>query len=357
MADQRPAHQETDSNRHRDSRPALHGQYAAMLLDTLSLNTHEQHQLLQECNIRPALLSSQDAFLSKQQSHQLIQRVIEISGSPWLGLTFGERLNLMTHGALGQAVLSCNTLKQALELLLKYYRTRMIHARLELLYEGDLAVLSFDFDEEYSEAYRFQIETVFVCLVKTGMFFFGMKLMHQGQVQLSYPEPDYLKLYQNTFFDGVTFNAPRNALCFQRSLLDLPMAMPNPSALKHAEQACNELMARLPQQTSLVEQVKALIFSPDGEQASLEELAAMLHMSSRTLRRKLSASGHSYRTLTDQAKIQQAKELLVTGDSVEVIAEKLNYSDPSNFGRAFKRSTGVSPSAYRDSQLDAPEHA
>lgn len=334
------------------NQPALHGQYGALLLDTLSLTQTEQHRLLLECNIRPAQLSSQDAFLSKQQSHRLIQRALDISGSPWMGLTFGERLNLMTHGALGQAVLSCNTLKQALDLLLKYYRTRMIHARLELLYEDDLAVLSFDFDEVYSEVYRFQIETVFVCLVKTGMFFFGMKLMHQGQVQLSYPEPEYLKHYRNTFFDGVRFNAPRNALCFQRSLLDLPMAMPNPSALKHAEQACNELLARLPQRTSLVEQVRALIFSPDGDQASLEELASMFHMSSRTLRRKLSATGHSYRALADQAKIQYAKELLLAGASVETIADKLSYSDPSNFGRAFKRKTGLSPSAFRDSQLE-----
>ncbi|GLQ33094.1 AraC family transcriptional regulator [Litoribrevibacter albus] len=333
-----------------DAQLALHGQYGALLLDVLPLDRTSQLALLEECGIRPALLSSQDAFLTIEQSNRLIQKVIEVSGQPWMGLIFGERLNLMTHGALGQAVLSCNTLKQAIELLLKYYRTRLIHARLELLYEDDLAVLIFDFDQEFSPSYRFMIETVFVCLVKTSMFFFGMKLMHQGHVQLSYEEPEYLKHYKNTFFDGVTFNAPRNALCFQRSLLDLPMAMPNPSALKQAEQACNELMARLPQQTSLVEQVKALMFSPTGEQASLEELAQMLYMSSRTLRRKLSGEGYSYRSLAEHAKITEAQRLLCSGEPVESIAEKLNYSDPSNFGRAFKKKTGLSPSAYREAQ-------
>jgi AraC-like DNA-binding protein len=334
-----------------NNQPALHGQYGALLLDTLNLEQQQTLEILNECEIRPALLSSQDAFLSLAQSNRLIDKVLEISGAPWMGLTFGERLNLMTHGALGQAVLSCNTLKEAIELLLKYYRTRMIHARLELQYEDDLAVLIFDFNQPMSESYRFQIETVFVCLVKTSIFFFGMKLMHQGHVELSYPEPDYFKHYKNTFFDGVMFNAPRNALCFKRALLELPMAMPNPSALKQAEHACNQLMERLPQQTSLVEQVKALIFSPSGEQASLEELAAMLHMSSRTLRRKLANTGDSYRALAEAAKIKHAQTLLAAGHSVDSVAEQLRYSDPSNFGRAFKRNTGLSPSAFQQRAL------
>jgi len=335
-----------------DNQPALHGQYGALLLDALDIDEQSKQAILSRCRIRPGLLSSQDAFLSRQQSEQLIHQVIEASGTPDFGLVFGERLNLMTHGALGQAVLSCNTLEQAIELLLKYYRTRMVHAQLELLYEDDLAVLAFDFDQPDSDAYRFLIETVFVCLVRTSMFFFGMKLLYQGNVQISYEQPHYLTQYKSTFFNGVTFNASRNALCFKRELLNLPMAMPNPSALKQAEEACNQLMARLPIKTSLVDQVKSLMFSPSGEEASIEELAAMLHMSSRTLRRKLAAEQQSYRALVEEAKLDMAKELLLAGKSIEAIAERLNYSDPSNFGRAFKKKTGLSPTAFRNQQQE-----
>lgn len=330
-----------------NDQPAIHGQYAALLVDLLNLNHEQQADLLARCSIRPALLTSRDAYLSKSQITDLIRCVLTESHSPSLGLTFGERLNLMTHGALGQAVLSCNTLEQALELLLKFYQTRMVSADIQLGYEGEHVVLTFDFELDDPESYRFMIETVFVCLVRTSMFFFGMKLMYEGSVQLSYAMPDHMKAYKSTFFEGIEFNAPRNALQFKRELLDLPMAMPNPSALKQAEEACAQVLARLPIKTSLIDQVKSLMFSPTGEQASIEELAAMLHMSSRTLRRKLASKEQSYRKLSEEAKFELASQLLQEGKSIEEIAETLNYSDPSNFGRAFKKRAGVSPSGFR----------
>ena len=50
-------------------------------------------------------------------------------------------------------------------------------------------------------------------------------------------------------------------------------------------------------------------------------------------------------------KIQAACQLLdSTDDSVKAIAARLGYDDPLYFSRVFRRTQGISPSAYRDSQ-------
>ena len=70
-------------------------------------------------------------------------------------------------------------------------------------------------------------------------------------------------------------------------------------------------------------------------------------MSSRTLKRKLKAEGTAFSDILDQLAIEQARKLLRSALSVEQIAERMGYSDVSNFGRAFRRWTGTTPAAYR----------
>jgi AraC-like DNA-binding protein len=63
----------------------------------------------------------------------------------------------------------------------------------------------------------------------------------------------------------------------------------------------------------------------------------------------LQQAGTSYLTLVEQIRRRRAEEyLLHTDRSVDDIAGLLGYSDPSNFGRAFRRWYGESPRQFRD---------
>ncbi|WP_282059643.1 helix-turn-helix domain-containing protein [Roseobacter litoralis] len=82
---------------------------------------------------------------------------------------------------------------------------------------------------------------------------------------------------------------------------------------------------------------------------SANEAAELMHMSSRKLARMLSKLGTSVSKELSKAKIEHAKEVLLTTDrSVEDIAASLGYSDPSNFARAFSKVVRSTPSAFRD---------
>ena len=83
----------------------------------------------------------------------------------------------------------------------------------------------------------------------------------------------------------------------------------------------------------------------------MEQLAATLHISSRTLRRRLDEEGCHFRLLLDEVRQTLAEELLATGGlTLEEIAERLGYGEVSNFIHAFKRWKGLAPRRYQREQ-------
>jgi AraC-like DNA-binding protein len=82
-----------------------------------------------------------------------------------------------------------------------------------------------------------------------------------------------------------------------------------------------------------------------------ETIAYELHMSKRTLQRKLSGEKQSFLTLLTSVRLMLAKQkLAMKSISITEITYQLGYSSPSTFARAFKKHTQLSPVEYR-SQL------
>ena len=94
-------------------------------------------------------------------------------------------------------------------------------------------------------------------------------------------------------------------------------------------------------------QQRQLLATP-GRFPALPELAARMHMSERSLRRKLAAEGSSYRGVLAQVRETMARAYLRdTGLHLDEIAERLGYSDAANFSHAFRRWTGMTPGTFR----------
>ena len=79
-------------------------------------------------------------------------------------------------------------------------------------------------------------------------------------------------------------------------------------------------------------------------------IAKRVGMSLRNMQRKLAEEGSSFQALLDEIRAALARSYLDEGRySVSEITYLLGFAGVSNFSRAFKRWTGVSPSAYRQS--------
>jgi AraC-like DNA-binding protein len=109
-----------------------------------------------------------------------------------------------------------------------------------------------------------------------------------------------------------------------------------------------EYLAEL-DQDHITQKVKAIIIDhlPSGNVTD-EGVARALHMSSRKLQRQLQSAGTTFNTLLNEIRQDLAKQYVRDQDiSMTEIAFLLGFSESSAFSRAFKRWTGVSPSAYR----------
>src|SRR5262249_50759852 len=98
----------------------------------------------------------------------------------------------------------------------------------------------------------------------------------------------------------------------------------------------------------MVRTVRDLLVRDLSAAPSLDEAARRLHVSARTLHRRLQSEGSSFRSIKDAVRRELAlARLEKTRDSVAKIATDLGYAEPSAFFRAFEGWKGVAPTAYR----------
>ena len=161
-----------------------------------------------------------------------------MTDEPALGLHFGQRLKFTTHGALSQAAVSSATIREALDLVIKYLRIRFGAMAMRVFTEGADAVIELRDHVGIGDLMPFLIEAMFVSLMEVNLLLFGTKLLQEGSCRLSYPEPSYRAEYHRFFYDAVSFDTGVNQLRFRREFLDQPMTLANPVAKRRAEQAC-----------------------------------------------------------------------------------------------------------------------
>jgi AraC-like DNA-binding protein len=81
---------------------------------------------------------------------------------------------------------------------------------------------------------------------------------------------------------------------------------------------------------------------------SLDEVSAIIGLTSRTLKRRLAAEGTSFKEILAAVRHESAKSLLKNDHlAISEIASRLGYSDASSFSQAFKRQEKVSPLHFR----------
>jgi AraC-like DNA-binding protein len=173
------------------------------------------------------------------------------------------------------------------------------------------------------------------------------------EVRFAHPAPAETDEYRRVFQSPVVFGAECNELIFPAWNLDLPMASADPVLAAVLAEKIERLLAQFADWPSLSRQVREwLITQFQGGSPRIEALTLQLHMSERTLRRRLATEGTTFKRILGEVRRELAigyvqERLLSTGE----IAFLLHFSEPSAFQRAFKRWTKLTPSEYRGRQL------
>ncbi len=145
---------------------------------------------------------------------------------------------------------------------------------------------------------------------------------------------------------AVQTGADQHRICFPRWALTTRLPTADPVTRAACARECERLVQT--HEPTLTATVRSRFARTPEAMPGIDDLAAELHMSTRTLRRQLEAEGTSYRELRNDVGLTLAVELLgVVGLSVTEVARRLGYSDTTAFSHAFRRWTGRPASAYR----------
>jgi AraC-like DNA-binding protein len=148
----------------------------------------------------------------------------------------------------------------------------------------------------------------------------------------------------------VVFNAPSNVIIFRASDATASFVTRNAELLDLLAPQFEEQLKQYQQEDSFLELVRRAIQDKlTGHRPSIDSVAQTLHMTPRTLQRRLQDSGSSYQRLLDEARHQMARYYL-SNSALELneAAYLLGFEDPNSFGRAFRAWEGVPPSDWRE---------
>ncbi len=280
----------------------------------------------------------------------------DVSHCPALGLEFALRVRPATFSVLGYALMTCSTLGEAIALLPHYRRLVFDVGYSETAFatEGEEARLSWhvlaDSGLPYSEVLA---EALLASWVAFGRWIAGSsvplrEVRFHHRLGDSATRERYAAFFACPVIDGTEYNA----LVFDAALLQ--RALPQADASLHLamrEQA-RAALAHLQsgsQEEQISQKVRQVLvpLMPKCE-ASVQHVAAALHLAPRTLQRRLADAGISFQTLLDDTRKELAAVYLRDSTlSALDVALLLGYVEQSSFTRAFRNWFGCTPSNWR----------
>lgn len=307
----------------------------------------DETALLQHANLSPSLLQQAGARLAPKQLARLLTRIMVALDDEFLGLA-AEPCRFGVFPLLCEHVIRSSTLRDALRETLRFYHLITGALRLELAEAATEVRLSIHLTRPELDDQHVLIELLLLVWHRFPSWLVG-QVIPLLRIELAYAAPAHAEEYRLLFPGPREFDQQANTLVWPKQVLDLPVHR-NPEQLKRYLTQVPLLWFRKQRFSEYqTERVMHLLEEAvNAHQTSLEDIAAMLHMTSRTLRRKLTAEGSRFQQMKDDLRRDQAIYWLSQGGvSIAAAGERVGFTETAAFIRAFRRWTGLSPGQYK----------
>ncbi|MCD8520956.1 MAG: AraC family transcriptional regulator [Saccharospirillaceae bacterium] len=314
------------------------------LLQGAELQGIAAEPLLQAAGISRELLNTTYARVSLAQTLRMWRAAEEYCPADDFGLLMGELVKPAHFQLFALTLMHSPDLGAAFEKSVRYTRLLSDGGRYFLQQNEHEAAVCYE--PQADDFSRHQVDAVLV-LLRSFASWLACKPVALLRVELTHAEPANVDNYQRIFAAPLQFNATRNALVFAPEMMAEPLALGDEKLAAMHEQMLEEQLALL-QQPDTAGLVQHFLRNSNDLSVDRDQLAQRLHMSGRTLQRKLQENQTSFQQLLD-AERQRRALILLTSTSLPLtqISEQLGFSESSTFTRAFKRWEGIAPLEYR----------
>jgi len=317
-----------------------------------------RHYLISNDLDFPGYQQSLDHFSDKQQMSfeewwGLLEELSEIHPVPALGLKIGQCVQVTHCGVLGYLFRTSRNVEEALNCFKRFQR---------LIYAGSQAYLeannndtvSIIWDPDFGYSSQLSDELLLAAMVNISREIIYPSKLSLEQVNFTQSiDINQLPIYEDFFECKVKPQQEKLSISFK--LTDLQQAIPHEDQTLHSilGKQAEELLNHLPDNdTFLVELRDTIIRSLHEGRSDAETIARKLHISNRTLHRRLKTKNRIFRDILKDIRKSMAITYL-SDDKLTLteVALLLGFSEQSTFSRAFSNWYGSSPLKYKKQNL------
>lgn len=305
-------------------------------------------EILERTGLNFDQLLDPNIIISGSQELQLISNILNLfDGQSALGMEIGTRYHFTTYGSLGLAWISCENIRQGLDVALTYFPLTFAFTEFQILEEEQSLYIDIKASEGVPRRlWQFVIERDISALLTI------LKDLTQDNlcqnIFLTFASPKNLDFYTDICGVIPEFEATKNCVVLDANKVKEKRSTSNELALLSAIEQCKLALENRKNPKKFTLNVQSILMESHGKIPTMEEVSNSLYCNSRTLRRRLAKEGTTFIKIREEArKILATNYLYLSYISISQIAECLGYKETSSFIHAYRRWYSKTPHAMR----------
>jgi AraC-like DNA-binding protein len=297
-------------------------------------------ELCQALDVSVEELSDSELKIDLERACKAWEQAVFLTKDNLLGLHIGESTTPSILGMVGNLMQSSPDLLSAFETLSKYsstasdmfhYGVRVLNEEVTLTFAPAALWLKASPETARHSTERSMSGTLRIFYLLTG------KKIKPLRVSFGHKRAGSLSEYTSIFDSTPRFSALANELTFAKKTMLTRVVSYDRSLFSIFEKMLREKKNKAAASTT--DQIRRLLVRDfQGQIPSLEIIAAQIHMTPRTVQRRLTQEGTTFRILTANIQKELASRFMkLKGSNLSQVAGLLGYSDPSAFRRAYRK--------------------
>ena len=329
--------------------PTMLASIARLIGETLTADYGVDPQpIFDQLKIDTGKFNQPGARVSFAKLDMLWRDAIAATGDPFFGLKVGDRAMPSDYFVLGHAWLASATLLGALHRLCRYIDViSTLNSHLALQKQSDGYALIETFPQDATMPPKAAQDAGFSALLKLCEIV-ARKPVRPVSIALILPAGDKSDRYDELFQCPIAYGCDEEVWIFAAADLEAPLSGSIPDVASASDRIAENYIASLDESAVATAVRQILVQMLPSGQVDQNTIATRLYRSTSTLHRQLVSEGTNYRKILESTRRDLAENYLQDGEySQAQIAFMVGFSDQSNFARAFKRWTGVSPGQFQ----------
>jgi len=324
----------------------------AISLVELALPAPQAAPILKEYQLSaPSTEQDLEEWVAVDVYDQLWKKLLQLTQNDWLGWECGARFDLLSTGLLGYIIRHSPDVRAALIKITQY--SQLLSNLITYAVQPNDGLIQVHFapvehwQQRSPQVVQQETERIMSFMIQGLSILTGTSFC---PVEIWLKRAESVTNQLNMDASNIHFNAIQNGFSFNPEVLQLPLIHQNDQLLQVLEGHAQQILTQL-QPTTFADQIHQQIvtyFREHQHFCQIEWVAETLHLSTRTLQRRLKAEGLVFTELLEKVKMDFAKTYLQNVSlSIAEVAFLLGYNEISAFYHFFKKHTQLTPRQFR----------